>query len=56
MRVEALPGQSEQFRRGRQVPDIPTSEYLVLLRFSGYSDVRSFLRVRGLGAVADALW
>jgi hypothetical protein len=48
MPVEALRGFGEQFRCGVQVPDIPISEYLVLLRFSGYSDARSFARVMGL--------
>jgi hypothetical protein len=46
--LETTRGQREQFRGGVQVPDIPISEYLVLLRFSGYSDARSFARVMGL--------
>jgi hypothetical protein len=41
-------GFGHQFGRGIEIPDIPTSEYLVLLRFSGYSDAGSVARVMGL--------
>jgi hypothetical protein len=45
---QSLGGQGHQLWSGGQIPDIPISEYLVLLRFSGYSDARSFARVMGL--------